>query len=94
MRFSGTVRRFLEKQKDKISAVVFCTTTSSDTEIYKRYLKFAAVGLRESEPILCYPSNQYAHFAFRIIHRKIIVCNCFKLLAMDIIHIPEFLIVM
>ncbi|GAY36761.1 hypothetical protein CUMW_024350 [Citrus unshiu] len=33
-----TVRRFLEKQKDKISAVVFCTTTASDTEIYKRLL--------------------------------------------------------
>ncbi|XP_077223702.1 appr-1-p processing enzyme family protein [Tasmannia lanceolata] len=33
-----TVRRFLEKQKDKIDAVVFCTTTSSDTEIYKRLL--------------------------------------------------------
>ncbi|KAJ6792522.1 protein GDAP2-like protein [Iris pallida] len=33
-----TVRRFLEKQKDKISAVVFCTVTSSDTEIYKRLL--------------------------------------------------------
>ncbi|OVA12136.1 CRAL-TRIO domain [Macleaya cordata] len=33
-----TVRRFLEKQKDKIVAVVFCTTTSSDTEIYKRLL--------------------------------------------------------
>ncbi|KAH0875477.1 hypothetical protein HID58_072839 [Brassica napus] len=33
-----TVRRFLEKHKDKISAVVFCTTTSSDTEIYKRLL--------------------------------------------------------
>ncbi|GFZ10879.1 appr-1-p processing enzyme family protein [Actinidia rufa] len=33
-----TVRRFLEKQKDKITAVVFCTTTSSDTEIYKRLL--------------------------------------------------------
>ncbi|KAK6921946.1 CRAL-TRIO lipid binding domain [Dillenia turbinata] len=33
-----TVRRFLEKQKDKIKAVVFCTTTSSDTEIYKRLL--------------------------------------------------------
>ncbi|XP_047937730.1 protein GDAP2 homolog isoform X2 [Salvia hispanica] len=33
-----TVRRFLEKQKDKIHAVVFCTTTSSDTEIYKRLL--------------------------------------------------------
>ncbi|KAG6407847.1 hypothetical protein SASPL_130847 [Salvia splendens] len=33
-----TVRRFLEKQKHKIHAVVFCTTTSSDTEIYKRLL--------------------------------------------------------
>ncbi|KAK4403078.1 protein GDAP2 [Sesamum angolense] len=33
-----TVRRFLEKQKDKIEAVVFCTTTASDTEIYKRLL--------------------------------------------------------
>ncbi|XP_048615926.1 protein GDAP2 homolog [Brassica napus] len=33
-----TVRRFLEKQKDQISAVVFCTTTTSDTEIYKRLL--------------------------------------------------------
>lgn len=31
------MRRFLEKQKDKITAVVFCTATSSDTEIYKRY---------------------------------------------------------
>lgn len=33
-----TVRRFIEKHKDKITAVVFCTTTSSDTEIYKRLL--------------------------------------------------------
>ncbi|KAK1374459.1 Hismacro and SEC14 domain-containing protein [Heracleum sosnowskyi] len=33
-----TVRRFLEKQKDKVTAVVFCTTTSYDTEIYKRLL--------------------------------------------------------
>ncbi|XP_075506951.1 uncharacterized protein LOC142543524 isoform X1 [Primulina tabacum] len=33
-----TVRRFIEKQKDKIHAVVFCTTTASDTEIYKRLL--------------------------------------------------------
>ncbi|XP_062200868.1 uncharacterized protein LOC133903483 isoform X2 [Phragmites australis] len=33
-----TVRRFLEKQKSKISGVVFCTTSSSDTEIYKRLL--------------------------------------------------------
>ncbi|XVE53159.1 hypothetical protein DITRI_Ditri02bG0181700 [Diplodiscus trichospermus] len=31
-----TVRRFLEKHKDKVTAVVFCTSTSSDTEIYKR----------------------------------------------------------
>ncbi|XP_074295834.1 uncharacterized protein LOC141623616 isoform X3 [Silene latifolia] len=31
-----TVRRFLDKQKDKITAIVFCTTTSTDTEIYKR----------------------------------------------------------
>ncbi|WCJ26665.1 Ganglioside-induced differentiation-associated protein 2 [Euphorbia peplus] len=33
-----TVRRFLEKQKDKITAVVFCTATTTDTEIYKRLL--------------------------------------------------------
>lgn len=33
-----TVRRFLEKQKGKITAVVFCTTTTTDTEIYKRLL--------------------------------------------------------
>ncbi|KAK9116589.1 hypothetical protein Sjap_015536 [Stephania japonica] len=33
-----TVRRFLEKHKDKITAVVFCTTTATDTEIYKRLL--------------------------------------------------------
>ncbi|CAA6672998.1 unnamed protein product [Spirodela intermedia] len=33
-----TVRRFLEKHKDKITAVVFCTSTASDTEIYKRLL--------------------------------------------------------
>ncbi|KAJ9174198.1 hypothetical protein P3X46_017251 [Hevea brasiliensis] len=33
-----TVRRLLEKQKDKITAVVFCTTTTADTEIYKRLL--------------------------------------------------------
>ncbi|KAH9320907.1 hypothetical protein KI387_015546 [Taxus chinensis] len=31
-----TVRRFLEKHKDRITAVVFCTTTASDTEIYKK----------------------------------------------------------
>ncbi|XP_047318294.1 protein GDAP2 homolog [Impatiens glandulifera] len=33
-----TVRRFIEKQKDKIKAVVFCNTTLVDTEIYKRLL--------------------------------------------------------
>lgn len=33
-----TVRRFLEKQKDKITGVVFCTTSTLDTEIYKRLL--------------------------------------------------------
>ncbi|MED6115447.1 hypothetical protein PIB30_090688 [Stylosanthes scabra] len=33
-----TVRRFLEKQKDNIAAVVFCTTSTMDTEIYKRLL--------------------------------------------------------
>ncbi|KAI4328513.1 hypothetical protein L6164_020862 [Bauhinia variegata] len=33
-----TVRRFLEKQKDNMTAVVFCTTSASDTEIYKRLL--------------------------------------------------------
>ncbi|XP_061368009.1 uncharacterized protein LOC133311017 isoform X2 [Gastrolobium bilobum] len=33
-----TVRRFLEKQKSNITAVVFCTTSTTDTEIYKRLL--------------------------------------------------------
>ncbi|GMI99871.1 hypothetical protein like AT1G69340 [Hibiscus trionum] len=33
-----TVRRLLEKQNDNITAVVFCTSMSSDTEIYKRLL--------------------------------------------------------
>lgn len=33
-----TVRRFLEKHKGRVSAVVFCTSTASDTEIYKRLL--------------------------------------------------------
>lgn len=33
-----TVRRFLEKQKDKVKGVVFCISTSLDTEIYKRLL--------------------------------------------------------
>lgn len=33
-----TVRRFLEKHKDKVAAVIFCTFTLADTEIYKRLL--------------------------------------------------------
>lgn len=33
-----TVRRFLEKHKEKLTAVVFCTSTAADTEIYKRLL--------------------------------------------------------
>ncbi|WVZ09848.1 hypothetical protein V8G54_014378 [Vigna mungo] len=33
-----TVRRFLEKYKDNITAVIFCTTSTIDTEIYKRLL--------------------------------------------------------
>jgi len=33
-----TVRRFLEKHKDKINAVVFCSSSATDTEIYKRLL--------------------------------------------------------
>ncbi|XP_020211943.1 protein GDAP2 homolog [Cajanus cajan] len=33
-----TVRRFLEKQKNNTTAVVFCTVTTTDTEIYKRLL--------------------------------------------------------
>lgn len=33
-----TVRRFLEKHKGRVTAVVFCTSTASDTEIYKRLL--------------------------------------------------------
>ncbi|GJM84673.1 hypothetical protein PR202_ga00366 [Eleusine coracana subsp. coracana] len=35
---NGLERRFLEKQKGKIAGVVFCTTSSYDTEIYKRLL--------------------------------------------------------
>lgn len=62
--FPGTVRRLLEKQKDKITAVVFCTTTSTDTEIYKRYNYVAiyicylvdvkCVVLFDMSPQLCY----------------------------------------
>ncbi|KAI7753539.1 hypothetical protein M8C21_032282 [Ambrosia artemisiifolia] len=33
-----TIRRFLEKQKCKITGLVFCTATENDTEIYKRLL--------------------------------------------------------
>ncbi|KAL4569497.1 hypothetical protein LXL04_025136 [Taraxacum kok-saghyz] len=33
-----TIRRFLEKQKGNITAVVFCINTANDTEIYKRLL--------------------------------------------------------
>lgn len=33
---AGTVRRFLEKHKEKITAVVFCTASATDTDIYKR----------------------------------------------------------
>ncbi|GAU39778.1 hypothetical protein TSUD_220220 [Trifolium subterraneum] len=33
-----TVRRFLEKQKDNVTAVAFCITSIIDTEIYKRLL--------------------------------------------------------
>lgn len=42
------MRRFLEKQRDKIKAVVFCTTSSVDTEIYKRY--FTLKQLRPAIP--------------------------------------------
>jgi len=37
--YSGTVRQFLEKQKNNVTAVVFCTTSTTDTEIYKRYFQ-------------------------------------------------------
>ncbi|CAK8536630.1 unnamed protein product [Lathyrus sativus] len=33
-----TVRRFLEKQKNNVTAVVFCTTSTIDIDIYKRLL--------------------------------------------------------
>ncbi|GKB29159.1 coatomer subunit beta'-2-like protein [Tanacetum coccineum] len=33
---SGTVRLLLKKQRDKIAVVVFCLTTTNDTEIYNR----------------------------------------------------------
>ncbi|KAL5231376.1 hypothetical protein ABZP36_030152 [Zizania latifolia] len=46
-----TVRRFLEKQKSKISGVVFCTVSSSDTEIYKRLLPLYFPRDRQEEEI-------------------------------------------
>ncbi|KAL6505638.1 hypothetical protein OROHE_023017 [Orobanche hederae] len=54
-----TVRRFLEKQKDKIDAVIFCTTTASDTEIYKRLLPlyFPRDKLEEEVAILKLPAD-------------------------------------
>ncbi|BAT11059.1 uncharacterized protein [Oryza sativa Japonica Group] len=46
-----TVRRFLEKQKSKIAGVVFCTVSSSDTEIYKRLLPLYFPRDRQEEEI-------------------------------------------
>jgi hypothetical protein len=46
------VRRFLEKQKDKIRAIVFCTTSSSDTEIYKRFVAQSALWLINCDNVL------------------------------------------
>ncbi|KAL5224208.1 hypothetical protein ABZP36_010847 [Zizania latifolia] len=46
-----TVRRFLEKQKSKIAGVVFCTISSSDTEIYKRLLPLYFPRDRQEEEI-------------------------------------------
>ncbi|XP_024994513.1 protein GDAP2 homolog isoform X1 [Cynara cardunculus var. scolymus] len=46
-----TVRRFLEKQKDKITGMVFCTTTANDTEIYKRLLPLYFPRDRKEEKI-------------------------------------------
>ncbi|KAJ9549223.1 hypothetical protein OSB04_021766 [Centaurea solstitialis] len=46
-----TIRRFLEKQKDKITGVVFCTTTANDTEIYKRLLPLYFPRDRKEETI-------------------------------------------
>uniref|UniRef100_A0A0E0QZP8 Macro domain-containing protein n=1 Tax=Oryza rufipogon TaxID=4529 RepID=A0A0E0QZP8_ORYRU len=46
-----TVRRFLEKQKGKIAGVVFCTVSSSDTEIYKRLLPLYFPRDRQEEEI-------------------------------------------
>jgi hypothetical protein len=48
---AGTVRRFLEKQKSKIAGVVFCTVSSSDTEIYKRLLPLYFPRDRQEEEI-------------------------------------------
>ncbi|PWA56185.1 hypothetical protein CTI12_AA318520 [Artemisia annua] len=46
-----TIRRFLEKQKDRITAVVFCTITANDTEIYKRLLPLYFPRDRKEEKI-------------------------------------------
>ncbi|GKA54744.1 protein GDAP2 [Tanacetum coccineum] len=46
-----TIRRFLEKQKDRIAAVVFCTITANDTEIYKRLLPLYFPRDRKEEKI-------------------------------------------
>lgn len=60
---SGTVRRFLEKQKDKVTAVVFCMITSSDTEIYKRYvIKPVCFPNKGDEITISYnPNNSFEH---------------------------------
>ncbi|KAL6566447.1 hypothetical protein OROGR_002062 [Orobanche gracilis] len=54
-----TIRRFLEKQKEKIVAVIFCTTMASDTEIYKRLLPlyFPRDKLEEEVAILNLPAD-------------------------------------
>lgn len=48
-----TVRRFLEKHKARISAVVFCTSTASDTEIYKRLLPLYFPRSKSEEEMAC-----------------------------------------
>ncbi|KAG8383055.1 hypothetical protein BUALT_Bualt05G0144900 [Buddleja alternifolia] len=53
------VRRFLEKQSNKIHAVVFSTTTASDTEMYKRLLPlyFPRDKIEEEMAILKFPAD-------------------------------------
>eukprot|EP00850_Spirogloea_muscicola_P006645 SM000032S12029 [mRNA] locus=s32:17033:21119:- [translate_table: standard] len=48
-----TVRRFLEKHHKKVHAVVFCTTTSNDTEIYKRLLPLYFPRMPAEEELAC-----------------------------------------